>query len=309
MITIRAHHDMDGLCSGYFLSLVIPNSTVQIWDGQFGDTTGLKPGDYMVDMRPKQDMEGLTVYDHHGPYPDEHKYTLIYSEEPACWIVWNKHKDEIPRDKWWLLAAGVIGDGQPELIPYEVFKECPKLLTKVKTSAYKDKYTGKWKQNYFLLYKLLSSGINSLLRIHNLDAALELVKNAKSPEDIITNKLVKQAKAKVRAEYDAIMSSCQIYNFDNLLLYIYESNYRMAGYIATVQNQEESTTVLAINKTDGSGSLRGDLALYWREVLKDLGYLEIDGHPGFMGARLTDTPSVLVDALSKKFSFDRETIS
>jgi hypothetical protein len=299
MVTIRAHHDADGITAAYFLSLTIPDSKIQLWDGQFGDTTGLQSGDFMVDMRPKQNMEGLTVYDHHGPYPEDRKYNLYTSEEPASWIVWTIHKDKIPKDKWWILAIGLLGDGQPELIPYEVFKTCPMLLTKIKTSTFQN--YGKWKNSYYPLYKLLSSKVNALLRIRAYDAALKLILTSENPMDILNSKEASLAKSKVKTEFETIMRSCEVYTFENLNVYIYESNYRMAGYIATVMNQEEQTTVLAINRVDGSGSLRGDLALYWREVLKELGYLEVDGHPGFMGARLMDKPEVLISDLAKRF--------
>lgn len=295
----RVHHDADGITAGYFLTFKYPDMKLQIWNGQFGDTTGLTSGDIMADMRPRNDIEGLIVYDHHGPYPEEHKYLLTTAKEPASWIVWNKYKELIPRDQWWKLAIGLLGDGQPELIPYEIYKECPMLLTRIKTSTYQN--YGKWKNSYYPLYKLLSSRINALLRIGAFDVALKLITAAKSPMDIQNSKEGNLAKSKVRAEFESIMRGCEVYTFDNLNVYLYSSNYRMAGYIATVMNQEEQTTILAINRNDGSGSLRGDLALYWREVLKELGYLEVDGHPGFMGAKLLGKPEQLIADLSKRF--------
>ena len=300
MTTIRTHHDADGIIAAYFLSFSIPESIIQIWDGQFGDTTGLKKGDFMTDMRPLQDLEGLTAIDHHSPYPEGHKYNLITEEVPASLIAWNHCKEVIPKEEWWKLAIGLLGDGQPELIPYEVLEQCPMLLTKIKTSSYQDKYTFKWKTNYFILYKLLSSGINALLRIRAYETALNLVKKAKTPMDIIHDKDSKLAKGKVKSEFESINRSCEVYSFDNLKLCLYESSYRMAGYVATMMNLEDEVTTLAINKVDGSGSLRGDLALYWKGALKDLDYLEIDGHPGFMGARLKDKSERLIKDLSER---------
>jgi hypothetical protein len=297
---LRYHRDADGIIAAYFASFAYPDSNLQIWDGEFGDITGLQKGDVLLDMRPRTDLDGLIVYDHHGPYPKDHKYILTTGPEPASFIVWNKYKDIIPKEEWWKLAIGLLGDGQPELIPYEVLEQCPMLLTKIKTSSYQDKYTFKWKTNYFILYKLLSSGINALLRIRAYETALNLVKKAKTPMDIIHDKDSKLAKGKVKSEFESINRTCEVYSFDNLKLCLYESSYRMAGYVATMMNLEDEVTTLAINKVDGSGSLRGDLALYWKGALKDLDYLEIDGHPGFMGARLKGKPERLIKDLSER---------
>ena len=109
------------------------------------------------------------------------------------------------------------------------------------------------------------------------------------------------AKAKVKADFDSIMRSCEAYNFENLAVYLFDSEYRMAGYIASVLSENGDKTILAINKKDGSGSLRGDLAEYWKHNFKDFGYITVDGHPGFMGANLNGKPETLIEELSKRF--------
>jgi len=302
MPILRSHHDSDGITAGYFLSLTIPNSTIQVWDGQFGDTTGLKEGDYMVDMRPLQDLEGLSVIDHHPPYPANHKYKLITGMEPASYLTWKHCKDVIPKDQWWKLAIGVLGDGQPELIPYEVFEQCPQLLMKVKTSSYMNKYNYKWETSYYPIYKLLSSRINALLRIKAYEPAVNLMKKSVTPMEILMNKEAKVAKAKVKAEYERIMVNCESYNFEDLIVYLFESDYRMAGYISQTQSDNAGKTVLAINKKDGNGSLRGDLAEYWKHFFKGFDYFTVDGHPGFMGAHLSERPEIFIQDLSKKLT-------
>ena len=77
---IRAHHDADGIISAYFLAYGIKDPKIELWDGKFGDTTGLKKGDWMVDMRPLQNMEGLNCIDHHLPHREDRKYELISSD-------------------------------------------------------------------------------------------------------------------------------------------------------------------------------------------------------------------------------------
>jgi len=291
MPIIRCHHDSDGVASAFFASFGYPNHEIEIWDGIFGDTTGLTSGDIMVDMRPKQNLEGLIVYDHHGPYPEDRKYKLTTAHEPASWICFNEFKDKVPKDEWWKMAVGVMGDGQPELIPYEVYKECPELFMQIKTSSYQN--YGKWKTSYFPLYKLLSSKINALLRLRRYDEALKTFSEVKRPLDLYMDKECNKAQAKVKSEFSLIMSSHEGYNFDKLKVCVFDSDVRMTGYVATVVGSE-GDTVLAINRTDGSASLRGDLALYWKEKLNHLSYLNIDGHPGFMGANIIVNPSILI---------------
>jgi len=93
-ITLRCHHDADGIVTAYFTSFGVDNAEIEIWDGDFGDTTGLKPGDYMLDMRPIQNMEGLICIDHHLPHIENRKYTLISDVVPASLIAYNLYKEE-----------------------------------------------------------------------------------------------------------------------------------------------------------------------------------------------------------------------
>ena len=297
---LRGHYDMDGCCSSYLTSFGVPNSQIEIWSGEFGDTTGLKKGDWLCDMRPLEDkIEGLNVLDHHGPYPLAHKYNLIYDIVPATLIAWNKFREEIPKDEWWKCAGGIVGDGQPELIPYEVFKSCPALLNKIKTSAYQS--YGKWKFGSYYVYKLLSSPVNSLLRKGDYDNALRLVIESKTPYDIINDEIAQQAKSDVRAEFEKAVKNCEQVEFNNLCVIIFYSKYRLGGYIASALGDSfDGKTIIAINRgRDGHGSIRGELALYWKERLKPLEYFQADGHPGFLGCRCKKNPSVFLDDLTE----------
>ena len=95
---IRNHHDADGITAGYFAAYGYPKHKLEIWDGAFGDTTGMKKGDVMCDMRPIQNLADIIVYDHHLPHREDHKYKLISSEDmPASYITWNEFKDNIPK--------------------------------------------------------------------------------------------------------------------------------------------------------------------------------------------------------------------
>ena len=157
-----SHWDADGISASYFASYHVPNAEIVISEGEFGDVSKLKKGDWLIDQHPLADFEG-TVLDHHlgDGYPLAHKYKLIYDTVPATLIAWREFKEDIPKDEWFKVVVGLMGDGQPELIPAEVFKECPQLLNWRKTSAYK-KYN--WTISYYPTYKLLSSPINAFLR-------------------------------------------------------------------------------------------------------------------------------------------------
>ncbi len=296
--TIRAHHDADGITSAYFTAYGVKDAKIELWDGPFGDTTGLKKGDWMVDMRPLQNMEGLNVIDHHLPHRKDRKYKLISDDVPASYIAWKTFKDVIPKTEWWKLAIGLVGDGQPELIPTEVYDTCPQLLTHIKTSAYKS--YGKWNMGVYPVYKLLSSNVNSLLRKSDFTEALNLVRYSEQPINIIHSLKAQGAKREVSIEYENIIKTSRMYEFDKIALFIFNSEFRMSGYIASsMQSSLNGKTVMAINRRTGSGSLRGDLAYYWKDKLKHLDYLIIDGHPGFCGATCTVNPDILVEDIIK----------
>jgi len=269
--------------------------------GEFGDVSELKEGDWLVDQHPLEDKAKINVLDHHGTYDLKRSYNLIYDDVPAGLIVWNNFKEEIPKSEWWKVVCAIVGDGQPELIPYEIFKQEPSLLNQLKTSAYQS--YGKWKLSYYPIYKLLSSPINAFLRKGDFDDALRLITEAKKPVDIIYNREAIKAKAEVRSEFEKCVKNCDSYDFQNLNLILFYSDFRMSGYIASaLQNSLEGKTIMAINKKNGRGSLRGDLAIFWRDRFKDVDgfeYLVCDGHAGFMGATLKVNHEIFVEDLTK----------
>ena len=159
-VTLRCHWDADGVTSGHFASFGINDSQVVVgtYEKGFGDTSQLTKDDWILDMRPSDPKWDGNCIDHHLPHDKKHKYRLISDDVPATLITWREFKKDIPKKEWWKIAIGLAGDGQPELIPTEVFQECPTLLKNVKTSVFQS--YGKWKISTFPLYKLLSSNIN-----------------------------------------------------------------------------------------------------------------------------------------------------
>ncbi len=289
MTKIISHWDADGVTGAYLVSFAVPDPKIIVSTKEFGDIEGLvEDGSYVVDMHPLTDFKG-TVIDHHDieGYPLKRSYKLIAGNKPAGILAWEHFKEDIPKSQWWKVAISAVGDGQPELIPYEIFNSCSQLLNRVKTSTNWNEHTFKWHLNYYLVYKLLSSPINSYLRIKQFDKALALLTSAETPMDIINDEGAKQAKAEVKKEYTSIIKNCESFDYANLNVILFQSNYRMSGYIATtVQEMVGDKTVIAINKKDGHGSMRGELALYWQEKLKPLEYVVANGHPGFMGFQL-----------------------
>lgn len=298
-VRIRGHWDVDGAVSAFFTSMGVPNSEIEIADYEkgFGNTTGLTKDDYMVDMHPQDDTWNGTVIDHHLPYPEEHSYTLYSDDAPASLIAWRMFKDKIPKSEWWKLVCGIVGDGQPELIPVEVFDLCPGLLKNVKTSIYQS--YGNWKVSLMPLYRLLSSGLNAFMRKGEYESALNLLKYSSSPLDIYTSEDVRIAKLDIRNEFQSAVKDADIFDYENLAVVIYYSKYRMSGYIASsLQSSLNNKTIMAINKRNGSVSLRGDLAPYYQDKFKELKYLEVAGHLKFMGGKLKKNYHTLIKDLN-----------
>jgi hypothetical protein len=298
--TLRCHWDADGITSAHFASFGIENSKVEVGncEKEFGDTTGLTRDDYILDMRPSDpNWEGNCI-DHHLPHPEDRKYSLISEVYPATLITWKHFKDKIPKNEWFKIAVGLAGDGQPELIPNEVFQACPALLRRIKTSAYKSNYSRKWSVNKLPMYKLLSSGINALLRKGEYDIAYGILKSASSPQLLYNSEDARIAKLDIQNDLKTSISDSEIVTYGNLGLILYKSRYRMSGYVATVMEEAlGGRTVMAINKRNGSLSLRGDLASYYKEKLKPLDYLIIDGHVKYMGGKLKKNYLTLLDDL------------
>ncbi len=307
---IIAHHDADGITSAFFTQFGMGEAEI-VFPSKFGDTSKFEKGDVMVDMRPDNpNIEGLVI-DHHFPHPDKNnrKYKLIpdipmkdfqYSRDivPASLLCWMEFKEKIPKSEWWKLAIGLAGDGQLELMPTEVFEECPALKKTVKTSAYQS--YGNWKISMYPLYKLLSSPINAFLRKGEYESALNLIKYSDSPYTLYSSEDAMIAKRDIKNEFQTAVKDSEIFDYGDLQVVVYYSKYRMSGYIASaLQSSLNEKTLMAINKRDGSLSVRGDLACYYKDKLKVLDYITIDGHAGFMGGKLTKNYNKLISDLDE----------
>ena len=251
-------------------------------------------------MRPDNPNIIGTVIDHHLDHPsfDKRKYKLIWDNVPASLIVWREFKDEIPQREWWKTVIGVVGDGQPNTIPFEIWNTSPELLMEIKTFG-RMSY-GKWQFSLHPVYSLLSSPINAFARFGDFETPLRIIKNAKSPFDIVENREAKSKKKELSDTFDSVFSNSRMYNFKNLTVVIFNSpKARLSGYIASSILSSSKGTVMAINEENGRLSVRGDLTNYYQGKLKDLDYISFSGHDGFMGGRLTDSPDRLLKDLMK----------
>jgi len=249
--------------------------------------------------------------DHHPGHGGitERKYKLIFDEVPASLLCWREFKDKIPKEEWWKAAIGVNGDVQPETLPYEIWKLCPQLLD---NPAFKiSNFWSKQEKQYVMstfhlpLYKRVSSALNTWARVGEYGKALDLLKESKSPLDLVQNtEMLKQKKENIKL-YNKALGTAMVHDFGYLKLVLFESyNIRLSGWIASAMVKERDPgTVLAINTIDGRLSLRGELATFYKGDLEKLNCIDFSGHGVAMGGKLKGDPNDLVEALRKKYRF------
>jgi len=287
--TIWAHHDADGITSAYMTKFGYPDAEVRIVE-KFGDTSEWKKGDIMVDMRPDNpEIEGLVI-DHHPGHPPLgiRKYELIFDHKPASLVCFEHFKDKIPKEEWWKVAVGVVGDGQPEKLTYEVWESCVPLMKNY--STYVSKYKMDWSYGAYPVYQSLSSPINAFCRVGKYNQALEIMKQVQTPMELIKHPAVKKQKKDNNTMFRGIMSDAEVFELPNLRIIVYSSkNMRVSGWVASVLGgSRDGITNIAINEENGSISVRGDLANYFKGLCKahNLDYITFDGHDGFMGGKI-----------------------
>jgi len=296
MKTIWCHHDADGVTSAYFTSFHVKDAVRIKITEEFGDAPEWQKDDIMTDMKPlNPSIEGLVI-DHHPNHPTNRKYMLIWDNVPASLIAYRQFLDEIPKNERWKLVIGLVGDGQPELIPPEIFRDFPSLLKRVNTKIYQS--YGKWSVNTIPMYKVLSSYINALLRLHKYDEALKLITESKTPFDIYMSNEAVKAKEDLHFEFENALKNADVLEFENITVVLFTSDARLTGYIASVLNSASGKTILAVNQKNGKLSIRGDLADYYKELLNIFPFMEIDGHAGYMGGKTTKLGKDFLNTIS-----------
>lgn len=299
-INVASHTDADGVYSLALANLVLDIDNY-IFPDKFGDYLNIPgdptrgeeniPIDLALDLgTPLSEEYTNYVIDHH-PHPDERNYKLIHMYVPTGLIVYNLWKDKIPKEKLFLVAGSLTGDGQPELIPQEVFDATPCLLDRI-GSIYKS--YGKFNLYDYPIYMMISSPINALCRIGNPLLAFKLVMSAKDPLDILDNPSALDAKEVIRKEEDRIFKDEKSFYMvgSNVIVYSFNSKFSMTGLIASkLGGNNRDKTIIVVNEAGKSMSIRGHLADYIGRQLRARGWAT-GGHAGYFGGSLQKKQTV-----------------
>jgi len=290
------HDDADGVSSAVLLSYIFKIN--KIWAPEdFGEwpikpykVEGQEqleiPPDACVDMVPANPQWIGLCFDHHPGHPPEGQrgYQLIHGDGPTAVVVYTLFRGVIPKDQRWKIVVGAVGDGQPELIPPEVWREFPVLLEETVTSW--ERY-GKIETSNYPLYLRLSSGINAMCKLpekwYNAYMAL---RNAKSPWDLINDTTLKSAKDIIDGERSKVYRETSPIQLRNgIRIWGFESPSKIERTVAWEMWDKDKRTIVAINRTTARGSIRGTLATLVYEHLSQYGF-KASGHPGFGGLKL-----------------------
>jgi len=293
---LAMHDDADGISSAVLLSYIFKIN--KVWAPEdFGEwsITPYKvegqeqlelPPDACVDMLPANPKWVGLAFDHHpGHLPeDQRSYQLIHGDVPTAVLIYSLFRDVIPKEQRWKVVVGAVGDGQPELIPPEIWREFPVLLEETVTSW--ERY-GKIETSNFPVYLRLSSGINAVCKLPaKWYLAYQSLRNAKTPWDLLNDSSLKQAKEIIEQERSKVYRETSPIQLRNgIRLWRFESETKVERTVAWELWDKDKRTIVAINTTTGRGSIRGTLATLVYEHLSSNGF-KASGHAGFGGIRL-----------------------
>jgi len=292
---LALHDDADGISSAVLLSYIF--EIKDVWAPEdFGvweiDPKKGKVPDACVDMVPQNpNWPGKLCIDHHvHPPKEQRKYKLIWGEVPTGVIIFQLFKNYIPKKHWWKTAVSAVGDGVPEVIPPEIWRECPELLEKTVTTY--EKYY-RLETSKFPIFLRLSAPINAACKIPNKwYVAYQVLRNATSPLDLLEDPALKSAREFVQEEKKNIIKNSNAIELRNCIkIWRFSSELKLERTLAFELEQSDKTTTIAINEKTGRGSIRGVLALLVYEHLQKNGFVA-SGHPGFGGLRLKPDQTV-----------------
>lgn len=307
---LAMHDDADGLTAGVLMSYVFKINKVWspedfgVWPiAPYKDSDGQDeiPPDACVDMVPQNpEWQGLCI-DHHPGHVEEgkRKYQLITGDMPAGVLVYTLFREQIPAEQRWKVAVSAVGDGAPELIPKEIWRDFPILLEDA-ISTWQS--PGKQLETSSMpLYMRLTSGLNSMCKIQNQwYQAYSILRNAKSPWALIQDDALNKAKEWVKSEQERIIRNDKPVGMRNgIRLWVFKSDMKVERSLAWQLWEKDFKTVVAVNTQTNRGSIRGVLATLIYETLTNNGF-KANGHPGFGGLQLK--PTQTVDDLYKALS-------
>jgi len=222
-LILACHNDGDGLYSADLFRKAFKVREVII-PKRFGDYSRSDVG---LDLGvPLKDYFGIVI-DHHPGHQENAKYTLIWEDIPTGLIIYKYFKHLIPKQHHWKVVGSLVGDGQPELIPNEIWECFGSMLLEKKARIYSS-YGNPKTYTYVPVYKLLNSGIRSMSRMGLAKEALRIISYAKTPLDIIDNPMVRLEEENCRKEEERIWKEyglsgvLSINNFVNV--FVFESD-------------------------------------------------------------------------------------
>jgi len=296
-LIVATHYDADGCYSAALLSTVFEIDRV-FFPWIFGDYNEIKEtvGDeekiYVPDVvldlgspmsnTPKE----MVIIDHHKISEVSPTDFYIHDFIPTTGIIYNLFKEHIPNEEKWKVVGGLVGDGQAEKVPIEIWDMFP-ILLETRGNIYRGQY-GKFKEYPYPLYKHLSSPINASCRMGNPEMAYKIICRATNPIDILENIALKNDVESIDQEIRNIFREGIVEN--NVTHYCsvvsIRSDKRVGSRIcSTLGSMNYSKTWVVINDGTKKFSIRGDLADYIGTKLEDYGFA-CGGHSGFWGGYL-----------------------
>jgi hypothetical protein len=282
--TLAGHTDADGAYSAVLLKRIFQTKG-KVEMPKFGEYTT----DVAVDLGAPTNKEWTGVaIDHHPDHPTERKYTLYHDHCPTGLVIYNNLKQYIKKEDTWLVVGSLVGDGQVELCPPEIWEANP-LLLNGRGTMYKTGF--KVGTSDYPLFVILSSGINSMCRLGFPEQALQMLENFDNPIDMLESSEIKDASEKMRKETDAVYGNKPI--LESLGHWITLARIRttkpeikVGGIIGAALSQCDSKqTYIVLNESSGDVSIRGTFAKYITSKLNAMGY-KAGGHAGFAGANV-----------------------
>jgi len=282
-IKLATHYDSDGIYSAAIVA-----SIFKVQNIDFPEFHKYQNYNVALDLGlPEVEWDGILV-DHHPSSP-EYKIPKKYypGNVPTGVILYSFLKDKLPKEKAWYVIGSAVGDGQPESIPKEIWKDYPVLLDE-RGVIYK--WKGESRTSEVPMFYYLSSGCNAFCRLGVPQRAFEIVMECKDPLEFIENPDVQYYISRVRDEEETIYKSRFIVETYGRIVYVRiatsQENYKFASLIASkLQSGNSFNTYIVVNEKNGELSIRGFLSDLIVEYLNSKG-IKCGGHSSFAGGRI-----------------------
>jgi len=285
-IIVASHSDADGVSSAVLVSYVFSIRKI-VFPEIFGDVDDSI--DLLLDGVPRDPMFSNFVIDHHvHPREEDRNYILYWKNKPTSLIVWELLKDKIPKKQWWKTVIGCCGDGQPELIPTEIWNSDPQLFYEI-TSIASGRY-GKYVSSK-PVWQSLSPLINYCCRLKKVGSnfAFNMLRSIQRPLEMIYEESFIAARDTIIDEVNTTISNLKAIDLGVFVYGEISSENKIEGLIA-MRFVKPNKTVILVNSKTGTVVLRGVFSNYLIEKLKLRGW-ECGGHPGWAGLNLGDKKS------------------